>query len=350
MPTVMLTTHCPNACEWCFARPKMEEYQSRGIHEMSWDDFISVVDFYERSGFRWMALLGGEPAWHSRFMDILRYLHERDFSILVVTTGILPGPLVQQIADEGLPRLEFAVNSTSYFHYGEDKRKKVDDFLRRLGRVTSIGYTITERDAVEKKIEPVLDRIAMIMKFGLIRRLQIQIAVPGERNSLFVPFERYGNIAELLVAWFRILRKNCIISGLDCHCMPACSIPADLRGTDFFHSKCDRFMIDIGPDLDIWPCFPLSDQIGRLAQFNNLNGIYEHFSKLNRSHQIIYDESCGDCAERRSGSCHGGCRGFQHIRRRLPDKEINEGSGMAERHNTHTPSLQFSVRRTAPCV
>ncbi len=79
MPTVMLTTHCPNACPWCFARPKMEEYQARGIREMSWDDFVIVVDFYERSGLRQMILLGGEPGLHSRFTDILHLLGRKKF-------------------------------------------------------------------------------------------------------------------------------------------------------------------------------------------------------------------------------------------------------------------------------
>jgi MoaA/NifB/PqqE/SkfB family radical SAM enzyme len=297
----------------------MEEYRTRDIHEMSWDDFVAVVDFYERSGIRLMALLGGEPAWHSRFMDILRYLHERGFSILVVTTGILPGPLVNQIADEDLPNLRFAVNSTPYFQYGETQRKKVDDFLRRMGRVTSIGYTITERDAVEKKIEPVLDRIAMIMKFDLIRRLQFQIAVPGERNRLFVPFEHYGDIAELLFSWLRILRRNDISWGLDCHCIPACVIPEAQKAAGCFRSVCNHFMVDIGPDLDIWPCFPISKQVFKLSQFNNFSEIQQHFSLVNARERVVYDENCDGCPERDAGACHGGCWGFQNVRQKLSD-------------------------------
>jgi MoaA/NifB/PqqE/SkfB family radical SAM enzyme len=333
MPTVMLTTDCPNACPWCFARPRMEEYRARGIREMNWDDFVTVVDLYERSGVRHMILLGGEPAWQSRFIDILRYLHERAFSVLVVTTGILPGQRVSQIADEDLPGLKFAVNSTSYFHYGEDKRKKVTEFLRRLGRVTSISYTITERDAVEKKIEPILDRVAMIMKFGLIRHLQFQIAVPGERNRLFVPFDRYRDVAELIVSWFQILRKNGVSCGLDCHCMPACAIPGAFKGADLFRSRCDRFMIDIGPDLDVWPCFPLSGQTCKLDQFHDLSEICDHFSNLNHAGQVIYDEKCVDCVDHETGRCHAGCRGFQHVRRKTSG-EVKENS--SDIFNSHT--------------
>jgi len=335
---VMLTTHCPNACEWCFAGPKMEEYRARGVREMSWDDFVAVVDFYERSGIRHMVLLGGEPAWHSRFVDILRYLHERAFSVLVVTTGILSGHLVDQIADEDLPGIQFAVNSTSYARYGENKKKLVNEFLCRMGRVTSISYTITERDAVEKNIEPILDRIAMIMKFGLRRHLQFQIAVPGERNRLFVPFDRYRDVAALIVSWFRILRKNGISCGLDCHCMPVCAIPEDLREAGIFTAKCDRFMIDIGPGGDIWPCFPLAQQSSKLKQFGTMGDIYRHFNRMNAAECILYDEQCQDCRERVAGSCHGGCRGFQHLR----------GNPGVTKHS-NIPLFQHSARRTVPC-
>ncbi|HOX93709.1 MAG TPA: hypothetical protein PKV09_02825, partial [Syntrophales bacterium] len=64
----------------------MEEYQTQGIREMSWEDFLAVVGFYERSQLCQMILLGGEPGLHSRFMDILCLLREKKFSVLVGTT------------------------------------------------------------------------------------------------------------------------------------------------------------------------------------------------------------------------------------------------------------------------
>jgi organic radical activating enzyme len=339
MPTVMLTTHCPNACEWCFARPKMDEYRAQGIREMSWDDFVSVVDFYARSGLRRMVLLGGEPGLHSRFTDILHLLGEKNFSVLVGTTGILPESLVDRIIDESFQQLDFALNSTSYFEYGKDRREQVDHFLLRMGRRVALSYTITERDLARTGIEPVLDRIAMMIKFDLSRHLQFQIAVPGERNRLFVPFDRYRDLAELVGGWFAVLRKNQIFCKLDCHCMPSCAIPENLREAGIFSATCDRFMIDIGPELTVWPCFPLSGQKANLAGFDNLAGIYRHFATMNRASAIVYDERCNGCAEQAAGACHGGCRGFQHLR---------ENSGMT--HYSNFPSVQDSVRRTAPCA
>jgi radical SAM protein with 4Fe4S-binding SPASM domain len=339
MPTVMLTTHCPNACPWCFARPKMEEYRARGIREMSWDDFVAVVDFYEQSGLRQMILLGGEPGLHSRFMDILHLLSGRKFLIQVGTTGILPESLVDRIVEAGFQELIFSLNSTSYFEYGKDQRKQVDHFLYRLGRRVALSYTITERDLVRTGIEPILDRIAMIMKFNLIQHLQLQIAVPAERNRLFIPFDRYRDLAELVRGWFAVLAKNRIHRRLDCHCMPACAIPDDLRNSGMFTTRCDRFMIDIGPGRDVWPCFPLSQQGAKLEEFSTLDDIYRHFSLMNDPQGLRYDEQCQDCSDRAAGSCHGGCRGFQHLR---------GNPGMT--HHSNIPLVQQCVRRTLPCA
>jgi MoaA/NifB/PqqE/SkfB family radical SAM enzyme len=314
MPTVMLTTHCPNRCDWCFARPKMEDYLARGIREMSWEDFMAVVDFYERSRIGHMILLGGEPGLHTRFPDILDVLARRGFSIHVSTTGILPEQVVDRVAEMTLPQLRFGVNSASFFEYGREKRERVDYFLRRLGPMAGLSYTITEKDVVGKSPMPLLDRMAMILQFSLIRHIQFQIAVPGERNRLYVPFDRYRDLAELIRRWFSLLWKHGISCALDCHCMPACAIPEDLRETGLFETRCDRFMIDIGPGREIWPCFPLSRQIEYLDRFATRDEITEHFRRANGPKSILFDDACAGCEEKEAKTCHGGCRGFVHVR------------------------------------
>ncbi len=335
----MLTTHCPNACPWCFARPKMEEYRARGIREMSWDDFLAVVDFYERSGLREMVLLGGEPCLHSRFMDILHLLDERNFFVLVGTTGILPETLLDRLAESSLPSLMFGLNSTPYFSYSGNQRVLVDRFLRQQGRMVAISYTITESDLEGRRIYPVLDRIAMIMKYNLRRHLQFQIAVPSEGNRLYIPFDRYGELAELIRDWFNVLKKNHISCSLDCHCMPSCAIPEDLRNAGIFKIRCERFMVDIGPGGDVWPCFPLSQQGSNLEHFGTMGDIHLHFNRINAAECGLYDERCQDCSERIESRCHGGCRGFQHLR----------GNAVMN-HHSNIPLSQLSARRATPCA
>ena len=315
MPTVILTTRCPNSCEWCFARAKMEAYRARGIFEVGWEDFVAVVDFHERSGFGNINLLGGDPMLHSRFLDILDYLRERGFSTQVGTTGAVPARLVDRLAERKYPCLEFGVNSTSYFDYEPAKRKSVDYFMSHIGYPVGISYTFTDRDVREGSIHPLLDRIAMIHKFSLVPHITLQIAVPHIGTRCFVPFDGYRKVYELLKRWISVLGKNGITHHLDCHCIPKCQLPEDGGALPFAKSTCTSFVFDIGPERDIWPCFPLSERTYRLDQFRDLNDVQTFFSALLGSEDILYEEKCVACPERENRTCHGGCRGFQVLRR-----------------------------------
>lgn len=316
MPTVMLTTKCPNSCEWCFARAKMEAYRARGIEEMSWEDFLAVVSFYEKSGLNHMILLGGEPTLHSRFEDILELLGSRNFTVLVVTNGLCEKTLVDNLVRKKIPGVQFGVNTTPYFHYPADTRVKADYFMSRINYPVSLSYTVTADDLRAGSVHPLLDRISMIMNFGLTRHIHFQIAVPARENTGYVPFEDYGAVLQLLVRWSKILRKNGISKGLDCHSMPKCFLKNIENAPFAFHSKCEDFMIDIGPCLEVWPCFPLSEHSCNLSQFENLDDVRKCFSKVGSCEAIIYEECCSECESRMDGTCDAGCRGFQLVRSR----------------------------------
>jgi hypothetical protein len=317
----------------------MQEYQARGIQEMSWEDFTAVVDFYERSGLREMCLLGGEPCLHSRFMDILHLLVRKKFAVLVGTTGILPASLVERLAEDNLPQVAFTLNSTSYLNYGKAEKAQVDRFLLNLGRRVFLSYTITERNLQGYRIEPILDRLAMLMKYDMRRHIQFQIAVPAEGNRLFVPFDRYRDLVELVRGWFAILKKNNVHCRLDCHCIPACAIPDDLGSDGMFSTRCDRFMLDFGPGGCVWPCFPLSQQGARLDDFSSLSDLHRHFSRMNAPREILYDKQCRGCKEQTEGKCHGGCRGFKRLR---------ENAGNS--HSSSAASFEQCVRSAIPCA
>jgi len=47
--------------------------------EVSWEDLIYVVDFFESSGEKRLSLLGGEPLLHRHFPDMALYLLKPNF-------------------------------------------------------------------------------------------------------------------------------------------------------------------------------------------------------------------------------------------------------------------------------
>jgi MoaA/NifB/PqqE/SkfB family radical SAM enzyme len=315
MPTVMLTAICQNSCPWCFARAKMEYYRSRGITELAWQDFLTVVAFCERSGLRQMSLLGGEPTSHSRFIPVLKHLTSRGFSTLVVTNGIIPTSLVDALADERFPNVQYGVNSTSYFDHDLEKRRTIDYFLRSMPHVISLSYTITQRDVLQANLDPILDRLFLILRFGLRPHLQFQIAVPGYNTEDFVPFNRYGVIVQLLQSWTQVLQKSRVSVGIDCHCIPACRIPPDTQFPFSLKSSCTDFMVDIGPNLEVWPCFPLSQETFRLEQFQTIAELRSFFSDTGTSEPLLHENGCTKCGEFLRKTCDAGCRGFQIVRR-----------------------------------
>lgn len=314
MPTVMLTTRCPNRCPWCFARSKMEWYRSNGILEMSWEAFLRVVDFHEASGVKQMKLLGGDPLLHSRILDILDLLQSRNFSVQVFTSAVIPDSLVDRIREKQYAALQFGVNSTLYFQYRASRRAKVDYFLQNIGYATGISYTLHNADLTEGAPLFILDRLAMIRKFGLNRHLSLQVAVPSEGNAEYIAFDRYRQLFRRLRGYFDILGRHGITYGIDCHCVPLCMIRETPDMGLSLRTSCQSFPIDIGPDLSVWPCFPLSELAVGLDRFRNLSETQDYFRQESSRKTLRFDESCEECPEREGNRCSAGCLGFQLLR------------------------------------
>lgn len=316
MPHIMLTTRCQNRCPWCFAQQRMEMYQMQGIHEMGWEHFVTSINFFQEAGRHVVHLLGGEPTLHSRFIDIIHHIHARRMDVYVVTNGILHPALVDSIAASGCSNVQFGFNSSPYSSYRPRKKALVDYFLKATRHKIHLGYIVTETDVVSKDIGPLLSRIAMIREFSLEPHCQLQVAVPSGNNSEYVPLCKYAELVLLLRKWSRVLSDNGISSGLDCHCIPRCAISGDYDETaPVFKSKCSQFMIDIGPDLAVWSCFPFSDSHGKLTRFRDFEEIQSAITQSLKTKVLRYESQCSACKDSKMGACTGGCLGFQHLRK-----------------------------------
>ena len=189
----------------------------------------------------------------------------------------------------------------------------VNHFMTVVNRPISFSYTITNKDIDHPQLEPMLDRLYLIMKYSLRPYIQFQIAVPSPGGKSYIPFNRYADVVLLMEKWSSILDKNGIGFGLDCHSLPKCALPHGHKLEHLYIFKCENFMIDIGPDLDVWPCFPLSDQIVKLDGFETFSQIREYFS-ARLSGQAVYDGSCDKCDDQEKKNCDAGCLGFRKVR------------------------------------
>ncbi len=281
---------------------------------LPWEDLIYLADLCEEANEKVMTLLGGEPTLHPHFIDFVLYLLERQFVVRVFTSGILPSKLIGELegvaANVPYERLAFICNLNDPAESPLAEVAQVKEFLGVLGEWASPGFNIW-RDSFS------LDFIFQYLSaYGMRRELRLGIAHPivGYGNQYVAPFDM-PRIIERLVTYFPAFKRLRIRLGLDCG-FPLCKIKTEDLGKLFALSRGELHFgcspaIDIGPDMSVWACFPLSSfRKKSVFEFNSLNDIHTYYRDCFRDVRIevggIFEE-CDACENRESGMCSGGC-------------------------------------------
>ena len=314
MPNVLLTQSCVRSCPYCFARKHMAESSRDDI--LSWNDLIYIADLFLSSGENKFRLLGGEPTLHPHFNDMLIYLLERNFDVTVFTSGIMTDRLLDDMAslfrDVPFERLTFIcnMNDPGKTRTSLAETESVGRFLRMFGDRIIPGFNIYRKDFELDFL------LRAINEFGLRRHIRLGIAHPivGKKN-LFVSLSDIDAIIERLFDYVPLFERLRIKPGLDCG-FPLCRFTdAQLAWLYRFTGRNSDFgcgpPIDIGPDMSVWPCFPLSSfQKRSLYEFTSLRELSEYYLRL---HDIVrievggVFEECDHCRFREDHLCMGGC-------------------------------------------
>jgi radical SAM protein with 4Fe4S-binding SPASM domain len=311
MANLLITERCVRNCPYCFAKKHMDNSK---LPELSWDNLIYIADFLEISGEKKISILGGEPTLNPLFVDFTTYLLERNFHVNVFTSGIMSDAILLEsqkfLANFPSERLSFTCNMNHPDISTASEIERIDRFLTLFGRLTTLGYNIYRTDF---NIDFIFH---IINKYNLKRHLRVGLAhpIPGEINE-YVPVEDLKKVAMKFVRNFNLFERFNIIPGFDCG-MPICIFTDKELGNLFkLTNGLMKFgcgpAIDIGPDMMVWSCFPLSGFHKRsLYEFNSLHEIGNYYrnlhSKIRTEIGGIF-EKCDNCMYRFSELCQGGC-------------------------------------------
>lgn len=285
---------------------------------ISKENLIYVVDFLEKSGISHISLLGGEPLIHPDAAGIIEYLVlDRHFDVNVFTSGIIPDSKrdafirkLQPLADLEDNRLRFVVNVNEPRFSTRNELEKTYAFLSSLGKLCALSFNIYRKDYNMDFLTE------YILKFGLRRNVRFGIANPIPRvgNSYLKP-ECFHDVKETLMEGLKRMHELKIYPTLDCG-FPMCMFTDEEIGLLYKYTRNGLSFdcgptIDIGPDLDCWCCFPLSDVSKKsLKDFNDYNELYTYFDKLQEEYRYemngIYKE-CDTCENYDNKICFGGC-------------------------------------------
>jgi MoaA/NifB/PqqE/SkfB family radical SAM enzyme len=323
MPNVLLTDKCTRACPYCFAREKLTDGAE---HFMSLDNIIYLADFFARSRHKRFSLLGGEPTLHPDFPLIVKYLLLRRFQVRAFTNGSMAPDKCANLtelfraANRGaVKNFLFVVNINEPSVGDAAEAVRLDDFLAAYGEFCMPGFNIYRRDFSMTFLLDVIERrrLAKSIRVGLAQ------PIVGRRNAHLDPRD-YEEIGRRLTEFARAADEQDVRIDLDCG-FPLCAFSDEQLGALHRRRAQLKFVcnviIDIGPNMDLWPCFPLSAFTAPdIFQFRSLPEITAHFQKriadeLAGEPAVIY-EKCGRCRQYKRGQCHGGCTAFAIARAR----------------------------------
>lgn len=308
MANLIITALCNRSCKFCFAKRRLDEMkrQKKSIH-MPFDHIIQIFDYLKDSGVQVIGILGGEPTLHPQFIPIIEEAQKRRFHLKLFSNGIM-GPGKVDFLSKLKPGSTSIICNISDFEVDSpSKQAKRDHALKQLGQSVTLGITISEPDVGYTYL------IDFIKRYGLNKRIRVGVAQPivGQDNAYFPP-ARYPELGETIVRMAKDCIKEGIIIGFDCG-MTLCMFTEEQLGilmthTEGFKSVCNP-IIDIGPDQEVWSCFPLSEVYRtKLTAYPSRQAIHDYYQRVFGPYRSLgCRPECLTCVFMRRGQCKGGC-------------------------------------------
>jgi len=229
----------------------------------------------------------------------------------IFTSGTCPIP-------DTLPELlesnfYFVVNAHPREAYSQEEWHHLKIFFQTFSTKVKLGYTI---------LDPQYDPSFLLdyyQQFSLQPFLRIGIALPvatGENE--FVSKEMYRDVAVRFIDLAEKAADCGILLGMDCGFVACMFTTAEIGLLQRIGVKPNfscKPVIDVGPDLESWHCFPLSNMKRvPIRQHRSVMNVYKAFQEKAdhiRDHvsRGIYGR-CQECRYFERSQCSGGCLGL----------------------------------------
>ena len=311
---IIITDRCNRACPYCFAKSKVEfgagydciksNHHNIGLDTMDW-----YFDFLDRSNYRIVKILGGEPTLHPQLPEIVTRAINRNFEVIIFTNGLWSDGVQGFFENHGDDRVSFLfnINEPSKQKQWENDRQKQS--LRIGGPRAMIGFNIYQKQF------DILFCKELINEFSLKRQIRLGLASPivREKNA-YLKNDSLKFVGKRLCEQLRVLEADDILGSFDCG-FPLCMFEEKDLGsltitTKGFLSNCEA-VIDVDAELNAWPCFPLGKLLNiNLRDFNSLQEVESYYSKkLAPLRNLGSMDECINCKFLKRGQCCGGCLG-----------------------------------------
>lgn len=308
MANLLITDRCNRRCSFCFAQSRVgRKERGKTPSNMSREKIRKVMKFQLNSGDPQLRLLGGEPTLHPEFIEIVEEALGNEFFVHVFTNGIMKKEIAEFLSKIPDNRITMLCNVSPQANDSERKIAMRNYALRQFGKVVQVGITLTSPQFDYKYL------INYIKKYKLKKRIRIGIAQPivGKDNE-FLKTSEYRETGRAIIQMVKECIKEDILVGFDCG-LTLCMFNEEeigilMKCSEGFVMNCSP-ILDIGKELDVWHCFPLSEVfVSQLDYFEKRNDAVKFYNDLVKPYRALgCMPECIRCKYLRRGQCTGGC-------------------------------------------
>jgi sulfatase maturation enzyme AslB (radical SAM superfamily) len=313
MANVLITNQCNRTCSYCFAKKEINQSRQKSRDRkmqahMCLEDFDRVIEFFRRSEMKIMRILGGEPTLHPHFPQVVDKAINAGFDVLLFTGGLVSSRVCGYLKKIDPKRLTLIVNvscTNDTSKPGEFER--VTRTVQRLAEFSMLGYTIYDLN-IDSSF---LIDLVLETRCRPCIRLGVGVPVVDDDHPLIHP-DQYKTMAQHILGLAEQCDRHDITLEFDCG-FPLCMFePGELGYLRIWNCNANFLcspVVDIGPNLDVWPCFPVSKLYKtRLEKFATRQELVDHFLEKTKAYRTfgMYDQ-CHICKYKRRGQCAGGC-------------------------------------------
>lgn len=308
---ILLTDYCNRHCSFCFGGGYIKRTAQAGEF-LTKENLDKILPYALENHDKVVTLLGGEPTMHPDVLEMIFRCREVGLNVQMFSNGIIPQNVLESLSEKTDP--DWFNVTINYRHAKIAPQKEieaVENSFRNLGARANVGATVYEKDQDLDYLWEAIDRFALrrIIRLGISNPASV-----GENDSISP--DQMNIYGETIVRLSEQCEKREILLGFDCGFTPCMFTPDQFRrlfeSASFPKLERCKFAIDVGPDMSVWPCFPLLKTVRvPLLDFKNLHDLREYFNEMLAPYfSFGMLGECPECKYFKKEKCQGGCIGY----------------------------------------
>jgi len=285
MLRVCITYRCNAACEVCYAKGMLEEFPK----DMSLNDFVYLITWAKKQGWRKIMFLGGEPTVHPQFQEILDICYNQNMAINLSTNALFDDRILQGLKPPWIEEIVFdylegQIPSPSY--------KK--QFFHNLEYLRKEGITLVLSGVIDGETDRWEEIVDIASRFKLSIRWSLML--PGYSGDL--SNQRVFSNPEVFGMQLLHILKTCEeknIFGFVYRPVPICIFtPQQLQqirkmGRYLVFTRCIlgyrgdyTLALTVNPDLSTYPCNNFYIKGPPITYFKDKDSINRYYEQIDK--------------------------------------------------------------------